>query len=176
MSGLHWLARETRRFDIGDDGFAITPFEHGNTHKRMADVWTHRNRLEASETYSRISQVLAEKGVYRHKKYELRQHSEIGAMMQACYLDLLESMSREGYQAGRTSSFATGGIGKVIVWRDGRLLHENGATHRLAAARIVGLRHGFPLRVVAVHRDWLALQGIRSVFDVSKIPGALSVV
>jgi len=94
-------------------------------------------------------------------------------MMQLCFLDLMNSMANEGYQRDKISSFGTGGIGKTIIWRDGSLRHENGATHRLAAARIVGLKSGFPLRIVAAHRAWLDEQGIVKQSDISRLPKAL---
>ena len=97
-------------------------------------------------------------------------------MVRSCFYDLLISMAEEGYLPDKKSSFATEGIGLAIVWRDGNLWHEYGATHRLASAKIVGLRRGFPLRVVAAHRDWLGTHGIRSLSEISRLPGALQTV
>lgn len=62
-----------------------------------------------------------------------------------------------------------GGLGKALIWKDGTLWHENGATHRLAAARIVGVQSGFPLRIVGAHRDWLRSQVDYGVFDLKKL-------
>jgi hypothetical protein len=173
-SGLNRLARHMRKFRVDDERFVLGPFEHGKTYKLMNDIWTHRAALEGSSVYFRVAEKLAVSGVYRHKRFEISSESQIIAMMQACYLDLLNSMAEEGYVVGKTSSFGTGGIGKVIVWRDGSLWHENGATHRLAAARIVGLRSGFPLKIVAAHRDWLDAHGVNDLSCWPKLTDALS--
>ncbi|GAA5072639.1 hypothetical protein GCM10023209_17620 [Roseibacterium beibuensis] len=153
-------ARASRPMIVTSDRFVVTPLEEGQTYQRMLDVWTHREDLSASETYRNIWNTLTRTGRYQHKRYEITDPAEIPQLIATCYLDLLESMSRDGYCADRTSALATGGLGRAIVWQDGSLVHENGATHRLAAAKIVGLRHGFPFRIVGVHEDWLRANGV----------------
>ncbi|MBY6202225.1 hypothetical protein KUV65_12680 [Maritalea mobilis] len=157
---VNWAARASRPMIVASDRFVATPLEKGQTYQRMLDVWTHREDLSASETYRNIWNTLTRTGRYQHKRYEITDPAEIPKLIATCYLDLLESMSRDGYCADRTSEFATGGLGRAIVWQDGSLVHENGATHRLAAAKIVGLRHGFPFRIVGVHEDWLRVNGV----------------
>lgn len=173
-SGVNRFVRETRRFDIHDDGkFDFVPFEIGNTHIKLKDVWDHRDAPERSATYKDIFDKLTKTGTYKYKNLRISEKSEIIPLIEACFLDLLISMEKEGYLPDKKSAFATGGTGLAIVWSDGKLWHEDGATHRLAAARIVGLRHGFPLRIVGAHRDWLAAQGIRGLPDISRLPLAL---
>ncbi|AHM04173.1 hypothetical protein roselon_01807 [Roseibacterium elongatum DSM 19469] len=159
-AAVNRAARASRGMVVTGGRFVATPFEAGKTYRRMRDIWIHRADLATSATFRDIEDALARTGHYRHKRYEITEVSQIPALIEACYLDLLESMSREGYRADKRSAFGTGGLGRAIVWHDGSLVHENGATHRLAAARIVGLRHGFPLRIVGVHEDWLRVNGV----------------
>jgi hypothetical protein len=168
-SGLNRLARATRPFAFSGTHYTFRPLEGGQTHKLMMDVWQHRHALEQSETFRQISEDLLANGIYRHKRYEIREPGDITTLMQTCFLDLLISMDRDGYQRGKKSKFATGGLGKALIWKDGTLWHENGATHRLAAARIVGVQSGFPLRIVGAHRDWLRSQVDYGVFDLKKL-------
>lgn len=173
-AGLNRLVRVTRRFDIDDDSkFDLVSFERGETYLKMEDVWKHKEDLQNSSTYQQVLKSLEDNNIYRHKKYEVTEKSEIISMIKSCYSDLLVSLDEEGYIPGKKSSFATGGMGLAIVWRDGSLWHEVGATHRLVAARLVGLQRGFPLRIVAAHHDWLGEQGICKLSDISKLPRAL---
>ncbi|PRX31213.1 hypothetical protein SAMN05216257_1046 [Meinhardsimonia xiamenensis] len=173
---INRLAREARRFDIDGRRWQRGRIEDGKTFRRMLDVWENRGKLEASETWRHIAQALRTVGLWKHKGLTITDPDRIEDLIRACFLNLLESMSREGYVAGRVTPGTTGGIAKAVVWADGTLWHENGATHRLAAARIVGLRRGFPVRVVAVHRDWLCANGIHGLCTLERLPKALQCV
>ncbi|WP_156788416.1 hypothetical protein [Roseobacter sp. CCS2] len=163
------MARATRPFNFDDGDIDLVSFESGNTYQRMQDVWTHRSALQDSTTYQQISDALARDGQYQHKNYKIVNSDEITLLLQTCFLDLLNSLAEEGYQHGKTSTYGTGGTGKAVIWRDGRIRHENGATHRLAAARIVGMRTPFPLRIVGVHQAWLDAQNVRGFSHISQL-------
>lgn len=173
-TALHGLKHQARGFDLSDERlFHRVPFERSETYQRMKDVWEHMNNLERSATYRHIKDSLISKGEYRHKNYRISHETEIVSMMRTCYCNMLNSMAEAGYVPGKKSSFATGGTGRAIVWREGTIWHERGATHRLVSARVVGLNNGFPLRIVAAHRDWLHAHGIHSLSEISKLPRSL---
>lgn len=174
ISALNRLMHRLRRFDLIDAGVELRPLEQANSFQLMQDVWAHRDALDQCETYLRIADELKRRGGFKHKKLQISQDSEIIPLIRSCYLDLLQSLDAEGYLPDKKSKFATGGLGRAIVWKDGSLWHEDGATHRLMAANTVGLHKGFPLRIVGVHGDWLADQGIYRWSDLPRLPEALT--
>lgn len=174
-SGINRGLRELRRFDLTKDGFYdFVSIESGGTYRSLKDVLDHTDTPEASETYQQILREFRARRTYRHKKFVVEAEADIATLVQACYSDLLFSMAQDGYVNGKTSTFTTGGTGLAIIWKDGKLWHEDGATHRLSTARLVGIQRGFPLRIVGVHRDFLRAQGISSTSDLHRLPEALA--
>ena len=112
-------------------------------------------------------------GQFHHKGYTIDQRDQIIGLIEACYLDILHSMETEGYRSDRRSAFATGGIGGLIIWNDGELVSGPAATHRKAAARILGMTSPFPMRVVGLHRGWLTSVGLTVAQDLRRLPHAL---
>jgi hypothetical protein len=174
-SGINRGLREMRRFDLTKDGYYdFVSIESGNTYRKLKDVLDHSDTPEASETYQHILREFRARGTYRHKKFVVGTEADVAKLVRACYSDLLSSMAKDGYVSEKTSTYATGGTGLAMIWKDGKLWHEDGATHRLSTARLVGVQRGFPLRIVGVHRDFLRAQGIRGTPDLSRLPEALA--
>jgi hypothetical protein len=174
-SAINRGLRELRRFDLWNDAyydFVLIP--DGGTHRQLADVHAHRHCIKESETYKLLLQKFRAQGPFRHKKFLVETEDMVRTLVQSCYADLLTSMARDGYVRGKTSAYGTDGIGAAMVWSDGRLWHEDGATHRLVAARLVGVQSGFPLRIVGVHRDFLRAHDVSHAHELSKLSDALS--
>jgi hypothetical protein len=174
-SAINRGLRELRRFDLWNDAYYdFVAIEEADTHRRLADVLAHRHCIEESETYKLLLQKFRAHGPFRHKNFLVAEEEEVKTLVQSCYADLLTSMARDGYVRGKTSAYGTDGIGAAMVWSDGRLWHEDGATHRLVAARLVGVQSGFPLRIVGVHRDFLRAHGVRHAHQLHRLKDALS--
>lgn len=146
---------ELRDFRLTEAEFERSPISTSPIYQRMADVYEHRDRLRESQTYAEIVEAVKSRGAFKHKNYEIKSVDDVEECIRACYLDMMQSMAADGYQADRTSKFATGGIGNGVIDRDGSIVRSMAATHRMSAAKVVGLQGGFPLRIVGAHTDWL---------------------
>ena len=147
-------------FAIEERDFSRIAHETTETFLKMKDVLDHEHCLTESGFYYQIKEILKDKDQYAHKNYVIRREDQIEPLIRDCLLAIIDSIRTQGYRTDVTSSFATGGLGTAVIDRDGRLLRGPGASHRFAAARLVGLREGFPLRLAGAHADWLRQQGI----------------
>jgi hypothetical protein len=167
---------ETADFAHDDDGIQRADVASSPIFRRMEDVWRHRDAIESSDAYASIDAAISATGSFTHKRYSISSRAAIPDCIRACYLDILLSMEGEGYVAGKRSSFATAGVGNAIIDRDGSLLRCFGASHRMAAAIVVGVTGGFPLRIVGAHRAWLQSQRIESPRDLARLGPAIRAV
>lgn len=173
IAAINKCARATRPFNFSGARMDLVSFESGNTYTMMADIWANRDALKESQTFHKIATQLAKDGSFKHKGLRITNHAEIVPLLQTCFLDLLNSMAKDGYIRGKTSDHGTGGVGRALIWRDGSVWQENGATHRLAAAKLVGLNSAFPLRIVGAHDEWLTGHHIRKLSDLDRLPALL---
>ena len=160
---LNRVIHETASFRIREDELTRVPVTESDVFRRMKDVYDHRKNLKASVTYDSMAREIHENGIFRHKDYAVRSVDEIESCIRACYLDILLSMARFGYLEDKVSDFATGGMGTAFIDRDGTVLKALGASHRFAAAHVVGLKGPFPLRIIGAHASWLQSEGIGGV-------------
>jgi hypothetical protein len=167
---------ETSDFAHDDHGITRADVASSEIFRRMEDVWRHRDAIERSQTYASIDETIAATGSFSHKRYAISSRAAIPDCIRACYLDILLSMAREGYVAGKRSDFATAGIGSALIDHDGSLLRCFGASHRMAAAIVVGVSGGFPLRIVGAHQAWLRGEGIEGPRDLERLRLAIRAV
>lgn len=165
---------EMTPFIVDDDEFERHAIRGSERFRLMADIHAHRDNLAASDTFAMIRDRIREAGAFSHKSRTIRQVNAIEPFISECYLDLITSMETEGYQDDKTSDWATGGTGTGFIDADGTIVKCAGATHRLAAAILAGLDHGFPLRIIGIHREWAAGHGIDA--DLGRLPDALRAV
>lgn len=164
---------ELGAFDFDDDDITPQPIENSAAYHRLSDLWQHREDPTQSQTWQEIESLLSKTGHVRHKNYEITDRRQISALVEDCYLDILRSMAAHGYLPDKQAAFATSDIGLALISRSGHLISGPAATHRKAAARLVGLRHGFPLRIAGAHRDWLSENGIVAPSDLARLPKLL---
>lgn len=167
---------ETSDFVHDDDGISRADVASSEIFRLMEDVWLYRDALQASKTYACIEHAISSTGSFTHKRYSISSRAAIPDCIRACYLDILLSMEREGYVAGKQSDFATAGVGGAIIDQDGSLLRCLGASHRMAAAIVVGVTGGFPLRIVGAHQAWLHGQGVEAPRDLARLGPAIRAV
>ncbi len=163
-------------FRIPEEIINRVPIEQTAVFQRMKDISDHRDDLRASHTYRDIRERLQADGIFRHKGYSIRSANEIEGCIHNCFLDLILSMESQGYIEDRTNDFATGGIGTFFIDHDGSILKGGAATHRLAAAKITGLKGGFPARIIGAHSNWLADQNIHDARDLGRLDAAIRAV
>lgn len=83
---------------------------------------------------------------------------------------LFESMRRDGFVSPNDKSGRPKTLPHVHIGRDGRFLFGNNGNHRLAIARIIGLKY-IPCWVCGRHRKWQQLR--ESIAEASKANAAL---
>ncbi len=159
---------ETSRFTIDESEIERVAIDQTPIYLKMKDVFENRENLTSSQTYDDIARNIADNGFFKHKKFVIRTIDEIEDFIRQCYLDIMVSMDEFGYLDDKKSEFATSGLGSAFVDRDGKILKAMGASHRFAAAQIVGLNDPFPFRVLGVHSDWLQSLGI-GAFDMASL-------
>lgn len=159
---LYKMINAVARFDLKESEVRRHALVQTPTYLTMKDVFDHRENLRASRTYETIARTLEHEGVFLHKQYAVKDKQSIEDCIRACYLDILLSMEKSGYRADKKSSFASAGMGTAFIDKDGSILKALKASHRLAAAQIVGMQTAFPLRVIGAHEDWLAAHQIGS--------------
>jgi hypothetical protein len=162
---LDRIVYETSNFKLSEAVVKRVPVNETPVFLKMKDVFENRKNLKASQTYEKIANRIEVHGFYKHKSYIVQSSNEIEDCIKACFLDILLSMDQFGYLENKKSDFATGGIGSAFIDRDGTILKSIGATHRFAAAKVVGLESLFPLRIIGTHADWLQSHGIRGARD-----------
>lgn len=167
------LIFETSKFRFKEGEVSRSLLEETPIYLKMKDVFDNQDNLKASRTYEDIARALDKNGSYKHKNYLVETKDDIENCIRTCLLDIMLSMEKSGYLIDKKSKFATGGLGTAFIDRDGTILKAPGASHRLAAARIVGLKDPFPLRIIGAHADWLKSRGIRGIGDVKKLPSQI---
>jgi hypothetical protein len=158
---LFKIINETSSFKLKEIEVKRAPIIDSPIYLKMKDVFENRKNLKTSQTYENIATIIERNGVYTHKMYTIRAKDEIESCIRDCFLNIILSMDQFGYLEDRVSEFATGGLGSAFIDRDGSILKSVGASHRLAAAQVVGMESPFPFRVIGAHAYWLQSQGIR---------------
>lgn len=134
----------------GDWDLRAEPIEKHVRHQLMADVWTHRDRLQDSVTlqdYSSRLQLGRPVELLKDNK-RLDTRERVLAFLQQ-QLELFHSLAREGFRPERAADEL-----KVAIGRNGEIYKANGGRKRLMASRILGLET-VPLRIAYIHCDWL---------------------
>lgn len=115
----------------------------------IADIWTHRLDLTASDSYANLMSQIEQRGPLRlhHQGILLDSEARVHAYL-ARYLLYMEDMSCFGFKAdlGKDS------LG-IAIDRHGDVIKTNKGLHRMAMAQTLGIRRA-TMRVRAVHRHW----------------------
>jgi hypothetical protein len=127
------------------------PFEQREEYRLVADLYQSLPEYRRSRWYQQGLEVIGAGGVFTHKTEAARDVAELDALFEGYLVDLLETMAREGYRQRPGAD-----LPEAMIGRDGTLIKTAHGTHRLASAKAAGASGLFPLRVIGVHRRWLA--------------------
>ncbi len=118
--------------------------------KQMRELFVDGVPFRDSGSYESMLRELETRGVTHAPK--LRSRDAIDAYFQQLE-GLHESMARHGFQARRGEEVSAEGEITVRVGRDGALIKCGEGTHRLALARVLGIKR-VPVVVDLVHWQW----------------------
>jgi hypothetical protein len=122
--------------------------------RRVASLVAHASAYRDSLWYDAARRSFEKHGYFRHKTRFARSIAEIDALFEDELVPLVVTMRDEGYRQRPGSD-----IPLALISRSGEVLKTEKGRHRFAAAQALGLED-FPLRIAAVHRDWLRGEGI----------------
>ena len=126
------------------------PVERHKIYARMHDIFQCQHDVTQSQTYKEAIANLKRYGRARIKRTTMRSEEEIRTYIEQNVLGLLLSMKAEGYRADLAPDAAC-----AMVGRDGTVIKTHSGRHRFACARLTRPDDLFPLRIVAIHSDWL---------------------
>ncbi|MFC6638106.1 hypothetical protein [Sulfitobacter sediminilitoris] len=127
------------------------PFTEREEYALIEDLNQSLPQYQNSIWYQQGEKAVSSKGVFAHKTETAHSTKELDAVFSDYLVPLLTSMKQEGYQQRPGADLPEGMIG-----RDGALIKTAHGTHRLAAAKVTGASGVFPIKVIGVHRLWLA--------------------
>lgn len=168
LSKILW---EMSKFELNETEVDRIPIEKTPVYRKMKNVFDHRKNLKESKLYQEISYQIEKAGYYNHKNYFVHSKDGIEDCIKNCFLDIIQSMDRDGYLNNKKRTFATGGIGQAFIDRDGSILRAASATHRLAAAKIVEMEDPFPIRIIGAHSDWIKRHNLKGISEIKMLPG-----
>lgn len=146
-----WTRRRMGNFFIwdGDWDQNVRSMETTTACRLMQDLWDKRDDLTGSRRYHELMEMIHSGSAYSsyHKGVYLNSREKVLRYLRI-YVSFMEQMCRHGYDP----ELAPDPVG-VAVNRKGGLVKINKGMHRMAMARILGLK-SIKVRVRAVHRDW----------------------
>ncbi|MGR3378427.1 hypothetical protein [Salipiger abyssi] len=148
-------------FTIPAEHFAKTArISETGRYQRLADLMAHEDDVRASRWYDELMRELSERGAAFYKTRPLRSEAEIAGFLRDYVLGLIDSLRRNGFDAG-----ATGFESTAVITAEGTLCKTGSGNHRFCIASLLGLPH-FPLRIVGAHEDWVRDRiGMQPVLD-----------
>ncbi|WP_045212850.1 hypothetical protein [Desulfonatronovibrio magnus] len=117
-------------------------------YKKMKDFVQNRRNPQNSLWFQTMMNEIRRKGFVKHKHMVMYNADHVANFFECYVLDLVESMSTQGYQKNKA-----GDTGSAIVGPQGQLYKSWSGNHRFYAARILKIRQ-MPLRIVGVHAHW----------------------
>ena len=146
--GIHNLLYRNR-FAIAQEDFRnIGPFEETMQYRNASDYARNLDDVRKTQLFREIREAIATEGKYRYKNEWITDVEDIPRFFDRYWGNLYNSMLSSGYDASRADD-----IGKCYVATDGQLIKGENARHRLAVARLTGVR-SFPLLVFGVSENW----------------------
>ncbi|NUH65498.1 hypothetical protein HTT03_09390 [Sulfitobacter sp. S0837] len=127
------------------------PFEEREEFQLMKDLYECLPDYRQSFWYQRGLQAISEKGQFSHKDLVAQDPAELDRLFEGYLIKILATMRQEGYRQREGADYP-----EAMIGRDGTLIKTAHGTHRLAAAKVVGAAGVFPVKVMGVHRQWLA--------------------
>lgn len=128
---------------------ALEPVEATERYRKVADFIRHRHEVTHSLWYTDLMAELDRNGVSRHKAIEMRSRDEVLDFLHGYVGGLVESLATDGFSPDNGGFEST-----AVIAADGALCKTGSGNHRFNIAKALGVAP-YPLRVVAVHEDWL---------------------
>ena len=122
--------------------------------RRVYSLAEHLPDYRQSLWYAAARRSFERHGYFRHKDRFARSVAEIDALFEQELVPLVMTMRDEGYRQRPGSD-----VPLAVITRTGELVKTEKGRHRFAAAQAVGCA-SFPLRITAVHRDWVRQCGL----------------
>lgn len=131
-----------------DDYEDVAEFDAFGKYRKVKNFIESRSDYKSSDWYVELTRSLKEKGSARHKDILMRSEGDIDHFMQNYVLSLLESLEKDGFDRRKG-----GGLGRVLIGKDGSIHKCTSGRHRFYSSRILGIKP-IPVRVAGVHEDW----------------------
>ncbi len=126
----------------------VARFDDFPKYQKVKNFVENRKNYKESDWYLELLSSLKEKGFARHKNILMRSESDIDDFMLNYVLSLLDSLERDGFDRRKG-----GGLGRVLIGKDGSIHKCTSGRHRFYSSRILGIKP-IPVRVAGVHEDW----------------------
>ncbi len=133
---------------------AATPCADMLSFRRVYSLAEHLPDYRASLWYEAARRSFEKHGYFRHKTTFARSVAEIDHLFEADLVPLVSSMRDQGYRQRPNSD-----VPLALIGRNGEILKTEKGRHRFAAAQAVGCS-AFPLRIAAIHSEWVRSQGL----------------
>lgn len=122
--------------------------------QRVHSLAEHLPNYRASLWYIAAISAYEKHGYFRHKNHRVYSIFEIDTLFEQELVPLVSSMRDTGYRQRPDSD-----VPLAMIGRNGEIIKTEKGRHRFAAAQAVGCKE-FPLRIAAVHKDWLRSCGL----------------
>lgn len=126
----------------------LADFDDFPKYRKVKNFVEHRKDYKESDWYLELLSGLRKNGFARHKNILMRSETEIDHFMSNYVLSLLDSLEKDGFDRRKG-----GGLGRVLIGKDGTIHKCTSGRHRFYSSRILGIKP-IPVRVAGVHEDW----------------------
>jgi hypothetical protein len=129
----------------------------------MEDILNHLDDITLSETYKINAAYLERKGQVKIKGKKLKNTTELRIHLEEKFVKLINSIKLDGYRADLAPDLPCAMIG-----RNGEIIKTRAGRHRFATAQLVRPKDFFPLRVIAIHAEWMPGLGKASYSEIQQ--------
>lgn len=138
------------RFIISNNDFNISgKIEELDSYKYISDFIKKIDNYQSTILYKEIAEHIRRNGFFVYKKkIEISTEADIRKFFENYLMGIHDSLRSDGYDVSLAPD-----VGKCYVSSDGELVKGENARHRLAFAKILGVK-SFPLQIFGMHENW----------------------
>lgn len=146
---LHRVAYNATPFVTSARDFhAPTPVTEDPRYAHVRDFLQHRGPVTGTLWFEMLSRQIGRDGYAVHKSIVMRDRSDIESFLNHYVQPIAESLQRDGFDMSLGTD-----LGGAVIGPRGDIFKAEQGNHRFLIARELGVAR-FPLRILAVHRDW----------------------
>lgn len=127
----------------------VDPVVETERYLKIIDFIRHKETVTQSAWYQDLTAELARTGTARHKDIAMTSEAEILKFLHGYVGALVDKLAADGFSPEHGGYEST-----AVIGPDGGLTKAGSGNHRFNIAKALGLTR-FPLRIIAVHEDWL---------------------